>query len=72
MIRGLHESCKSNDIKMALLNMNLDILDVRQIMRYERSHDENLKRIHTPLPLFMLAFHPRENINNIIYMQSKV
>lgn len=62
MLRGLHCSTPTSDIKEDLKMQNLDVIDVVNILKKPRVSENEEK---TPLPLFMASFGNKESIDNI-------
>ncbi len=67
MARGLHHTCASKDIVEDLENKGLKILDAVNIVKKERTENgEGNQTINKRgLPLFMLTFDNKENIQTI-------
>lgn len=51
LVRGLHQTCKTETIKTDLLTKGLKIEKVTNILKHERSDEGIIKK---PLPLFMI------------------
>ena len=67
MARGLHPSCKEEDIIKNLQEKGLKILEATNIIKKEKDENEKGETIisRRALPMYMLTFHHRENIQNI-------
>lgn len=66
MVRNLHPTCKVEEIKEDLENMNLKIIDVTNKLKKTKVNGVD---VITPLPLFMLTFENTEDIKKIYEIQ---
>lgn len=67
MARGLHASCTIEDVQEDLRNRGYQILDAVNIIKKQKHEDERGEQVITKhgLPLFMLTFDNKENVEEI-------
>lgn len=67
MARGLHHTCSSKEIMEDLQNKGLKILDAVNMVKKERTENQEGNQTYRKrgLPLFMLVFDNKENVQNI-------
>lgn len=65
--RGLHATCATNEILNKLRGKGYKILDVTNIIKNEKQENQQGEQTLTKrgLPLFILTFHNKENIEKI-------